>query len=204
VEEVISNPPPPASRRYIAKFFCVNDNVVPVYVPIGDDNKITSSGSFDASQQPVLFMPGTTRFEVPFDGSTLKWTIKTFDTNKKTATTTTASSSSGRCSNLTTVALRAGSNRVADDGESELVQQSDINIYPNPIKNTAVVSLAGEEISPKETVLFDAYGKKQQMRIVRTISRNAFELDLSGLPRGFYLLRVKGANGYKNIRIIKG
>ncbi len=73
----------PANRRYVARFYAKNTNSTPVYVPIGVNNKLSSTGSFDGSQQAVIFLPGngTTRFNVPFDGVQLKWELKTYEGN---------------------------------------------------------------------------------------------------------------------------
>ena len=49
---------PSSPFRYNAKFFCINDNATTIYVPKGVDNNISSSGKFEPSQQPVIFMPG--------------------------------------------------------------------------------------------------------------------------------------------------
>ncbi|MEP7143520.1 MAG: MBG domain-containing protein [Ferruginibacter sp.] len=90
-----------STGSYIAHFYCINDNGTPVYVQVGSDNKLSSSGSFESSQQPFIFVPGITRFNVPFDGSSLKWELKTYDCFTKTLTSASASASSGRCNSYT-------------------------------------------------------------------------------------------------------
>lgn len=90
----------PQNRRYVARFYSKNSNSTPVYIPVGVNNKLSSTGSFDASQQAVIFLPGngTTRFEVPFDGTALKWELRSYECNTLVTESVTARASSVRCS----------------------------------------------------------------------------------------------------------
>jgi hypothetical protein len=212
VQEVL-NPSTPATR-YIAHFYCVNDNSTPLYVPIGINNKITGTGMFDASQLPVIFLPDTTRFNVPFDGTDLKWELTTYETNKKSSTTSDASSSSNRCSNIiTSNTLRLGTSvnntrmgtttiSVINDPENKS-SEGNVSIYPNPAHHRANIYLKNEKVAINGSSLMDVYGRVYPVKITKRISENEFEINLSQLSSGVYFLRLKVANGFKTIRIIK-
>jgi hypothetical protein len=198
VEEV---PGAPANRRYIAHFFCENTNATPVYVPIGIDNKITSRGSFDASGQPVLFMPGTSRFDIPFDGAQLSWELRTYETNKKTSIAGVASSSSNKCNFNYTTSTRQGG--VSINTEPLIEMNERVELYPNPVKNRVLVKSPYSSINDKSLMLFDAAGRNYPVKVSKRVSEKQVELDLSSLVSGIYFLKMTVPDGYKTLRIIK-
>ncbi len=202
VEDVL-NPPSP-SRRYIARFYCINDNATPLYVPVGPDNKLTSAGSFDNSLQTVVFNPGTTYCNIPFDGISLKWEITTYETTHKTATSSNASSTSNRCSN--TVTRSVGPSTTTEPAKiivPEIIPGTNTHVYPNPVRDKAVIYFSNHVISEKGLFLFDSYGRSYPVKVSGKISGGAIEIDLSRLVAGIYFIRVKLAEGYKTISITK-
>jgi hypothetical protein len=200
VEEV-QNPSSPATR-YIAHFYVINDNKTALYVPIGIDNAVTGTGSFNASQQPKVFQPGKTYFDVPFDGTSLRWELKTYDTYKKTAVATTASLSSSRCSYTTTTTAQRGV-AVNDMTVEEATQIAGKNVYPNPASKSILVYLDKDEIDQKGMVIFDVTGKQFPVKITGVLSTHGFRMDVSGLAKGMYFLRVKTNNGLRVVKILK-
>src|SRR4029079_13277375 len=62
--------------KYVAHFSYENKNATAVYVPIGSDNKITSSKPFGGIQ-PTVFLPGVNYVDFYFDGQKLTWDLKT-------------------------------------------------------------------------------------------------------------------------------
>ena len=196
VEEVI-NPVSP-SRKYIAHFYCENTNATPVYVPIGNENKITSTGSYDNSQQPVIFMPGTTSFDIPFDGSQLTWELKTYESNKKTSVASNASSTSNKCnSNNSTTGARG-----VTVSETVSVAKESISVYPNPAKNKVQVISNSGSFDERSFQLFDAVGKSYPVRATR-ISGQFYELDIASLHQGIYFIRMSIGGELRTVRIIK-
>jgi hypothetical protein len=99
VEEIPN--PAPGQLKYIAHFEGENYNNTPVYVTIGTNNKLTSTGSYSGSGLPVLFMPGETYFNVPFDGTSLRWDIKSYEGSTLKTQSATASLSTVRCNTIT-------------------------------------------------------------------------------------------------------
>lgn len=94
LECVINN----GNGTYTAHFGYLNENSIPVVIPIGVDNKFTPGP--DGKGQPTNFLPGRTdyfpnaAFTVVFDGSNLVWTLKGPDGVTRTAT---ANASSAPC-----------------------------------------------------------------------------------------------------------
>lgn len=187
--EVVSNPANP-SLRYLARFYCINDNATPLYIPVGTDNKLTSTGAFDGSSQPFIFNPGITRFTVPFSGSTLKWELKTYNSSQKTATSSTASSTSNRCSG---------------GGRLDITQMEGMNykelpewtVYPNPARERIAV-VTGED-GTMEFNVYDTKGRQFKANIIPT-DNGKIELDISMLPAGMYYIRFKNGRSVKFIR----
>jgi hypothetical protein len=48
---------------FVAHFRYENANVTPVYIPIGDNNKLVALGNY-MGVPPVVFVPGGSRFDV--------------------------------------------------------------------------------------------------------------------------------------------
>jgi hypothetical protein len=199
VEEIV---PTTSGLRYVAKFYCINDNATPVYVPVGTDNKISSAGRFDASAQPIIFMPGTTSFRVPFDGASLKWELRTFDSNKKTSTSSTASANSNRCSNTPIVSGTSGqASMVNEQAAIEKEESKILSIFPNPAQLNTTVNFGIDPVG-KPIMLIDAHGRILPVKILRWISKTSAQIDLSGLSSGFYFIRIAGLSS-RNGMIIK-
>jgi hypothetical protein len=87
---------------YTAHFGYLNENLNPVGIPVGNDNKITGGGLSGQDQgQPTTFQPGRTdyqpdaEFTVVFNGSNLVWSLD--------GRTSTASSGSTKCDPVLTL-----------------------------------------------------------------------------------------------------
>ena len=191
---------------YVARFYVINNNSTPVYVPIGPDNKIISSGLFNASAQPVIFMPGTTKFDVPFNGQTLKWELTTYESTYKICTSIVASFFSCRCSNNVQRTVTR-ENITDDEFEQESVQESDqnikpMNIYPNPAHNRITLEL-GQVYSKQHIDIIDIFGRAYPVKILGVKTRTAVELDVSRLTRGIYYIRIVNNGISSQVRIIK-
>ena len=206
----------PKNRRYVAHFYAKNLNNVPVYVPIGVDNQLSSMGSFDGSQQPIVFLPGTgtTRFSVPFDGTSLKWTVKTFEVNTLVTESATVSSSTSDYScnytygatNSRVVSSNAtplGENETLRVVPTEIIPVGNVNVFPNPARSRTNIYISDDVINVKGLKLFDTYGKQHPVKGVRKISKHTIEIDMSGLTTGMYFIKVNGENGYKTVSVIK-
>ncbi|MEO6406030.1 MAG: MBG domain-containing protein [Ferruginibacter sp.] len=217
--------PPPGSFRYIAHFYCINDNSSALYIPVGPDNKITSTGLFDNSQQAFIFTPGNTYFDVPFDGNTLSWQLTSYESTHKSSTSTNASSGSNKC-NLTTPTvvkvLEAGKEEKVIPNEikvvvnekkagtelkvvniTPLVTVAKVSIAPNPVNDRAIVMVSNALIDLKDIHLFDVSGRQAAAKIIGKRGPNAIELDVSALTSGIYFLKLKLNGTIKTFGMVK-
>ena len=79
---------------FTARFDYLNENSIPVTIPVGNGNKFTPLPQ--ARGQTTAFQPGRNRatFNVPFDGNNLVWTLRSPNGSQHTST---ASRNSARC-----------------------------------------------------------------------------------------------------------
>ena len=77
------------------------------------------------------------------------------------------------------------------------------SIYPNPASNTIRVQLGNEVTSANDITLVDAVGRLQSNISIRQINNKFFELNISGLPKGVYIIRAKTIDGDKTFKFIK-
>jgi len=194
--------PQPGQFRYIAHFMCINDNTSTVYVPVGPDNQLSSlGGTFDGSAQPAVFKPGLTRFDVPFDGLKLTWTVKTYESNHKTSVASDASSSSAKCSISNARVMNATETTAVPD---ELPAAITAQVYPNPATEKLFIYSAGGLPVLNDIRLYSASGVLFTVKGVKRTGTDRIEVDVTGLPHGFYFIRCKTADGYKTFRFVKG
>jgi hypothetical protein len=211
----------PQNRRYVAHFYSKNTNSTPVYVPVGANNSLTSSGSFDGSEQAVIFLPGngTTTFNVPFDGISLKWQLKTYENYTLVTESATASSSSIRCNSNTRLATTTTSTETTEAIPVEVkkatvnadpkllpegIEENKTTSYPNPATSRVIITVRTGLLSEKSLSLYDVNGRSHMAKVTRRISQNSLELDVSGLANGLYLVRIKQTGAYVVIRFVKG
>ncbi len=193
---------------FIAHFYCINNNGTPVYIPAGADNLLSSSGTFTNTVLPAVFMPGTTKVNVPFDGNTLRWALSAFDCYNKITLCATADGASNKC-NVYTAGRVSGNQMISVNSQQDkmlpeaksIYPAGNINVYPNPVKNRAVVYFANDKII--KPMLFDAYGKTHPLKVTRNISDHAIEIDLTGLTGGSYFIGVNLKEGFKTVRVVK-
>ncbi|MEO7446248.1 MAG: MBG domain-containing protein [Ferruginibacter sp.] len=200
VEEVANVPT--GGYRYIAHYYCINDNRTTLYIPVGPDNKLTSAGSFDNSQQAFIFTPGTTYFSVPFDGSALTWELTSYESTNKSSTTSSASSGSNKCNNLPPTTYTSAKNvEVADDAMPE--KAGEMSISPNPVKLFAILRVPGSSVNVNDIYIVDVAGRATPAKIVRRLGTSSVELDVSKLSPGMYFIKVKLPGGMKTLGILK-
>lgn len=210
--------------RYIAHYYLVNENATTLYIPEGWNNFVFSFGKYDRVQVPEVFGPGITKFDIPFDGNLLKWVVSSYEKCWYVPSLDIASFWSQNCGNNmitsnsqnSSDAMKRGTNNniVTDNivekttvTNIDLIQnqaEGVLRVYPNPVHNNAVIYLSNEKISEEGSSLYDVNGKMHPVKFVRQISPNSFEIDMTGLQKGYYLIKVKVSDGYKSIMIIKG
>ena len=213
-----------SNGRYIAHYYIVNENSTPLYIPAGWNNFIFSFGKYDRVEVPVIFAPGITKFDIPFDGNLIQWVVSSYEKCWYVPSLDFAGYWSKRCdenmitsnSQNSSDAMKRGTNKnfgtentvsKAPVSKMDIIQnqaEGVLRVYPNPVQNNAVIYLSNEKISEKGSSLYDVNGKMHPIKLVRQMSPNSFEIDMSGLQKGFYLIKVKVSDGYRSIMIVKG
>ncbi len=75
---------------------------------------------------------------------------------------------------------------------------SNLVLYPNPATDVVEVSLIGTVESISEIVVFDVLGKA--IRRIDVDSNDHIRLDVSGLPKGVYLVEINTESNLKTIK----
>jgi hypothetical protein len=83
-------------------------------------------------------------------------------------------------------------------GASDLSESKSFSIYPNPTQNIINIKVNPEDLG-LPIKLFDIYGK---LALSKTIDQTDFNLDLTNLANGIYLLRFEDNKG-SNFKIVK-
>jgi hypothetical protein len=176
----VSQLPPnhPSGYAFVAHFSYQNQNSSPVYIPIGPENYLQSTGSYDGSNQPIVFNAGGGTFDVPFDGTKLTWVVISFRGNQKTSSASDASSTSNRCS-------------------TSKVEEEALGIfaYPNPAQDYVNIAIGEMEIESNDIRISDIVGRDYTNAAEFSYYNGDLQINTSRLPRGAYLLTVKHQNG---------
>jgi len=69
-------------------------------------------------------------------------------------------------------------------------------LVPNP--TTGALTITNYELRIESIEVFDIYGRKQNAE-----SRKENEIDISGLPAGFYFVKITTENGKVTKKVIK-
>ena len=194
---------PRASYPYVAHLYYDNPYSITVFLPIEERNIFyyaSGSGTFIADKQPEYFIPGQDvgLFDVYFDGNRLIWALTSGSSTKTAAISSDASTGSARCQQ--TGARLAFSNEERTTSTFDL---EEINGYPNPVSDTYFIHLNEELVSSVKVSLVDIQGKLYDVRMTRNSSMRRLELDLVGLNKGLYLLKLDFESDYKILKIIK-
>jgi len=178
---------------YIANYEYENNNSHDIYIPLGADNYFSGQASYNAVNQPEVFLAGGGSFTVPFDGQKLIWTVISYKNNgQKGAVASQASSNSSRCNK----------SAEAEGPSFENAAVGEIAVYPNPTTGKITLMLAGNEVKGQDVSVYDIYGKSQTISI-QTISQNQIDIDLAGLASGIYFIRINNGDTIQVSRIIK-
>ncbi|RCW91439.1 endonuclease [Winogradskyella arenosi] len=76
-------------------------------------------------------------------------------------------------------------------------EQNVVTIYPNPVRGNEVTILSNQDIIAE---VYDILGKKVK---VQSITNNQKKLNISGLSKGVYLLKLNSETGSQTKRLIK-
>jgi len=165
--------------KYTVVFRYENDNNYPIYVNVGEDNKLT--GSAYSGELPTVFMPGDGTFEIKFDGNQLVWSLTTYDGTHKSSVSSASTSESGKCD-------------AKLDGA--------YTIYPNPVSTTLYIKQNVIESNASVLVL-NMYGFVVINAGTFTQPFSTKEVDMSILPQGLYIVRITSDIEVRTYNILK-
>jgi len=178
---------------YIANYKYFNDNPTDIYIPVGTDNYFSGPASYNAINQPVLFVAGGGEFTVPFNGNKLTWTVKSFKNNgQKGAVASAASSSSARCNK-------------SEEAEAPMVpvdESTDLKVFPNPTTGKFTIELSGKMLTNDGIRVYDIYGKELPLKMINPADQQV-EIDISGFAAGVYFIRINDGESVNVTRVIK-
>jgi hypothetical protein len=76
--------------------------------------------------------------------------------------------------------------------------------FPNPVKDKVTIYFSDRSNSEKTILgVYDAQGRRQTVQQVIRTTANSVILDLGRLTPGWYVVRVRQADGEKTIKILR-
>jgi hypothetical protein len=85
------------------------------------------------------------------------------------------------------------------EGIQDFGSRNEISIYPNPADNVITVSVKAFT-SAMDVSVYDILG---QLQLKQTLYKNKQDIDISGLSKGIYMVKVLGGNNSSASMIIK-
>jgi hypothetical protein len=201
VEEL---PPSKSGHQYIAHLSYENTNSYDIFIPKGSDNRIISGTSnFDDVQLPELFKSGTHSFSIPFDGVMMDWKVRSYHSVFKVSRTAWASTESDRCYSGTESLVVAPIEEDPSDAFLEESLTTEIRAFPNPVVDRLFIQFSGENDALGIVDVYDIQGKIHDVNVDWSPGGNEIEIDMSGLIKGAYMIRVNINNTDTLFRIVK-
>lgn len=187
----------PDGSNYRAKYSWTNGNTVPLYVPLGTDNKIIlSAGAVVYSgTPPEVFPPGSGTFYIGFNGVKITWFISSIEKTKKTSSSSDATSTSNKCSS------GGRANDLARATETDVVIRE--TIYPNPANNQVFIEGDFSKVSEKDIMIVDVIGRQMKPASIQKLSSRRMQINISNLFSSQYFITVNTATGKKVYKFIK-
>jgi hypothetical protein len=196
--ELLTNDP--SGFIFAAHYSYNNPNSTVVFVPVGTNNKITTTGHY-SGQLPTVFQPGSGQFKIYFDGSKMTWTLTTYNGNHSTAVAATASSTSSRCSSGSGISGAVVESSITNE-TIETPMEPTASIYPNPTKGLVTIDIKNGTLTSVNVQIIDAFG-----RVIpatgKKLSDQSIQVDLAVVQSGVYFIRVVVGNEYKIFRVVK-
>ncbi|MEO8762989.1 MAG: S8 family serine peptidase [Ginsengibacter sp.] len=185
----------PSGLQYVAHFIAKNTNSTTVYIPPGADNFITATGKY-SGVPPGVFPKGSTNFDVYFDGKKITWTVKSLQCKVKCTESVVATSTTCKCTAGLSNTL--GLDEIITAG----VLSTKTEIFPNPVTSRLTVKTNSSFMNEKDVTVLDVNGR---ILLVKAVFKSAQTIDLnvSGLAKGTYFVRIRQEANSKTISFVK-
>ncbi len=184
----------PSGLGYVAHFVAQNSNATPYYVPLGADNFLLGICKYSGTP-PVLFPPGTTNFDIYFDGTIITWGLNTYQGKVKCFQLAVATS-----------LCKCSTGKYSLSNNTEIFNEKDLptktEIYPNPATDKLMVTSSSAFANEKDVSVVDVKGSVMNVQAVLK-SAQTIELNISGLLKGTYFIRIIQKGGIKTLSFIK-
>ncbi len=187
---------------------------------------------FDDSNIPTLFAANSVgTWEMPFDGQDLKWILSSKPGGGQgTAQVKDAPAGSKNCSTVFQALPENQPMDAADGLETAPVTSDDkarstdtesryglstapsfgsaeapitVQAWPNPTQGQLQLRFTDERVRPENVQVFDILGKMHTFRVLDHQPGQSMELDLSRLPKGQYIVRVRFGDQAHALKVIK-
>ncbi len=193
--ECVETNPNNSSYKYLAHFSYINYNNTVVYIPVGNDNNIKTSGAYSGTP-PQVFNPGTGYFDVYSNSLPVTWTVKSYQLGIKLTDKAVACSASPKCTYIATAQGNASATA------KELPVKPEFNVYPNPAVNSVTIHVNNAIINNGTISVTDVTGKEYLPRVISRSGKDVV-LDVSHLSTGVYIIRLKIDDQVQVFRILK-
>jgi hypothetical protein len=179
--------------KYLVHFSYTNSNSTAVFIPVGGDNSIKTSGTYSGTP-PQVFSPGTGTFDVYSNSLPVTWTVKSYQCGVKVTSNAVASSTSPKC---TYIAQSSSPAKAAS-----LPLKPGFKLYPNPAVNSVTIHVNNAIINNGSISVTDIAGKEH---VASVLSRSGSDvvLDVSHLSTGVYIIRLKINDQLQSFRVLK-
>jgi hypothetical protein len=89
-------------------------------------------------------------------------------------------------------------------GVEDLENQQEINIFPNPAKNSIAISFQGLKNALSDLFIYNSLGELVlQKSFSQGLSEVSYQLDISDLVNGIYFLKVQSSGGFLHKKFVK-
>ncbi|MGB3587766.1 MAG: T9SS type A sorting domain-containing protein [Tunicatimonas sp.] len=183
--------------NYRALFGYLSENSVPVFVPIGENNKIVPSDDYDAGQ-PEEFAPGRQAavFEVVLQpGETVVWSLKGPDGERRTAT---ATAPEGEVATRFDNANSKLESAFLGDDASNILPGT--YVYPNPTSGRIFLEVVDAPETPIQVNVFNSLGQSVYQTDGNELIRET--VNLRSFGRGLYVVQTKAGTKLATRKII--
>ncbi len=166
--------------NYMARIQYKNLNSVPVYIPVGPNNDMSSVGQ--SQWNPVeVFLPGIHDIEVYFDGDPLTWTVKSWDLLIFSADQVQMDQYNTTCNNIFFL------DHLTTQSKNAAVP---FGLFPNPAQDIVTLSPTELGVTIESVQVMDMMGRIQDIPQSNNYSGEMITLDFEQLQAGIYLVKI--------------
>ena len=184
---------PQITTRLQIEYTNIND--FPIYVPLGQANKLIGNATYIGSP-PEIFEPGIHTFYIYTDGGGLQWEIKT------TGCGSASKSSNGSNANTCPPSLKSDPfTKIYSDPQFQKKAPNTVSLYPNPVEDMIRMYI-DPELGATEVKIYNALGQLLDIRSLENVPIES-EVDVSKFVPGVLYFNIVHDNGRLLKRIVK-